>query len=345
MALNNTEQHYPFLLSVGTLLLAQELTRLERKKKHRQKMERVLIKKQELLCEAFPEDIADFIVQGEGFIITKNLEDALRFNWPNDQALTFIIDLAFTNPFAPYELSFSDKHFSQALAKIGLLVGVESKEVANVQQTQKDAIKAHRQIAWGKIVAYGLGGMLVLGVGGWLFAPAIGGAIGSAAGLYGAAATSHGLAILGGGSLAIGGLGMAGGMWVVVGAGATMGLLSTGGATLLLELGAARARVELIKFQVNYKEVVLGGQVQIKKAQEIIKSLSQQRDEIKQKLAEERNLNDKNSARLKDIEATLEAMEQALKWAEAKYNQAKQEQSTGNGSDASALSKGMLNEH
>lgn len=54
-------------------------------------------------------------------------------------------------------------------------------------------------------------------------APAIGGVIGTYAGLTGAAATSHGLAILGGGSLAAGGFGMFGGTVVVTAAGAGLG--------------------------------------------------------------------------------------------------------------------------
>ena len=54
-------------------------------------------------------------------------------------------------------------------------------------------------------------------------APAIGGAIGSTAGLTGAAATSHGLAVLGGGALATGGLGMAGGTAAVALGAAALG--------------------------------------------------------------------------------------------------------------------------
>jgi pimeloyl-ACP methyl ester carboxylesterase len=65
---------------------------------------------------------------------------------------------------------------------------------------------------------------VVVGTGGLLAAPAIGGAIGSLVGGYtGAAATSYGLALLGGGSLAAGGLGMAGGTAVVAGVGGALG--------------------------------------------------------------------------------------------------------------------------
>lgn len=65
---------------------------------------------------------------------------------------------------------------------------------------------------------------VVVGTGGLLLAPVIGGAIGVLVGGYsGAAATSYGLALLGGGSLAAGGLGMAGGTAVVAGLGGVLG--------------------------------------------------------------------------------------------------------------------------
>lgn len=64
----------------------------------------------------------------------------------------------------------------------------------------------------------------VVGTGGLLAAPAIGGAVGTLVGGYtGAVATSYGLALLGGGSLAAGGLGMAGGTAVVAAMGSVLG--------------------------------------------------------------------------------------------------------------------------
>ena len=73
------------------------------------------------------------------------------------------------------------------------------------------------------IAATVVAGVAVVGPMALVAAPAIGGAIGTYAGLSGAAATSHGLALLGGGSLAAGGLGMAGGTAVVTAAGVGLG--------------------------------------------------------------------------------------------------------------------------
>lgn len=64
----------------------------------------------------------------------------------------------------------------------------------------------------------------VVGTGGLMAAPAIGGAVGTLVGGYtGAAASSYGLALLGGGAVSAGGLGMVGGTYVVAAAGAALG--------------------------------------------------------------------------------------------------------------------------
>ncbi len=110
---------------------------------------------------------------------------------------------------------------------------------STVRQAHKNRPRHGRSLA--KVGVIGLGSAAALGVAGFLAAPAVGAAIGGAAGLYGAAAVSHGLAILGGGALSAGGAGMAGGMWTVTGAGATTGLLTAGGGTALHEIGAATA--------------------------------------------------------------------------------------------------------
>lgn len=60
-------------------------------------------------------------------------------------------------------------------------------------------------------------------IGGFVFAPHVGAAIGSAMGLSGAAGTSAGLALLGGGSVASGGLGMMGGTYLVAAASSVVG--------------------------------------------------------------------------------------------------------------------------
>jgi hypothetical protein len=310
--MNQKADDYSIAISAGTLYLCQQLASIERVKGNAERAERmaaVIQRKRSTIREAFP-------TETEGIDNSELATRLLPRGWPRDKCVSYLIDLTFSAPFAPYELQVKDKHFRVALRRIaGKLVGsVQPSVIDEIQETRKQAIKAHKHIAWGKVATWGIGGLVVLGLGGWIVAPAIAAYLGAGAGLAGAAATSHGLALLGGGSLAMGGLGMAGGMWLVTTAGTVLGGLAFGGGALLLEIGAAQARVELVKLQMNYKMTLLQNQVQTKKAQEVLVNLTKERDYVKSRLEEERLLNDKNSRRLRGMEETLLAMEDALTW-------------------------------
>jgi hypothetical protein len=301
------ERNYTLCLSAALLLMAEELARSEKDADRKKKKERVVGLKRKLLIEAFPDAT-------KGLSLIGDAHKLLGGDWSRQDALTFAIDLLFSNPFAPYELKVNNSDLDKALAMAVRYVGVSEEDVKHLRKTQREAFQVYQQINLAKVALIGVGGLIVMGLGGWAAAPLIGTAIGEAAGLAGAAATAHGLAILGGGSLAIGGAGMAGGLWMVTGTGAALGLLSSGGATLLLQIGAAAARQELIKLQVTFKEVSLGQQVAQAKAQNVISELVKNRDELRRILAEESKLNEKNSARLKQMATTLADMERTIKW-------------------------------
>jgi hypothetical protein len=303
---------YVFIIAAGTLFLADALSDLEENGERKKKKSSVVRIKLKSLQEILPEHTSDLKSPQQ---VSKLL---FQNEWPKEKAVTFLIDLAFCNPFAPYELKFKDNELREALQQLARNIGVSNEDVDSILETKKDALKVHRNLNWAMILIAGVSATAVLALGGWVAAPAIGTAIGSATGLSGAAATAHGLAILGGGSLALGGSGMAGGMWLVTGAGAAFGLLGGGGSTLLLQLGAAGAKLELTKLQVSYKEVVLNNQMQTKKAQEVIKNLGRDRDKILEQLKMEKELNDKNAKRLKEMEETVKAIEKAMDWMKKK---------------------------
>ncbi len=301
------ERDYTLAIAAASILLADELRSCEQKVERKIKKKRVVDRKLSALREAYPERCGT----------VKRCSDVkalLAGDWPKDEAQQLIIDLAFSNPFAPYELTFKDSDLTKGLTKVAHSVGLMKADVERIRATQREAMKAHRHIDWKRIAIYGIGGTVVVAAGGWALAPAIGTAIGGAAGLSGAAATAHGLAILGGGSLAIGGAGMAGGMWLITGAGAAAGLLGAAGSTALMQLGAATVKVELMKLQVSFKENVLRDQVELKKSQEVVKQLVSRQGEIEKALSEERKLNDRNSGRLKELEAKVTALEDAIEW-------------------------------
>ena len=107
---------------------------------------------------------------------------------------------------------------------------------------------------------------------------------------------------------------MAGGMAIIACGGAAMGLVGGSGSALLLQMGARAARAELVKLQVQFKAVILETQADQKKAQQVITALAKREREVRTALNEERKLNDKNSDRIKEIERTLQAVDDALEW-------------------------------
>lgn len=114
--------------------------------------------------------------------------------------------------------------------------------------------------------------------------------------------------------MAAGGSGMAGGLYLVTKTAIVVGGTAMGGGSFLVQLGAAGAKAELAKLQTSYREVLLHDQLHTKKAGEAIRALERDRREVQETLEKERELNEKNAARLKDLEATVEALENAIGW-------------------------------
>lgn len=299
---SSSKQHYTLALAAAGLLMANALAASEKNVERKKKMLGVIEKKWNLFQEAFP-NTCNSIAE------IPRLENVIRHSIARHEAVTLLIDLAFINPFTPYELTVKNSDLAATVKTLAAFVGVNVDKVDKIYVTQKDALKAHRRIGYAKLAVLTVAALVAVGVGAWFAAPFIGTAIGTAAGLSGAAATAHGLAILGGGSLAIGGFGMAGGAWLIVGGSMlTVGL--TGGAALLA-MGAAAAKLELVKLQVTFKEVLLADQ---KRAQAAITSLAEHEQEIKHRLEEELALNEKNSLRVKNVEETLRAITDSITW-------------------------------
>jgi hypothetical protein len=234
--------------------------------------------------------------------------------WEDSEALILLIELEFTNPFAPYELKYSNKAFDAALNAIASLIGRAAGDIERLGRTIQEALKSHRQIPWKTIVFGSLGAALVLGIGGWVAAPAVGQVLGGLMGLYGAAATSYGLALLGGGSLAAGGLGMAGGMWLVTGAGVLIGggAGAFGSIKLLELLNTQTVRTEVIKLQVYYKEVVL--RYRPFERDKVINGLTQNLEALDREIEDEKRLNELDSSRVREREEKREALKTGLDW-------------------------------
>ena len=101
------DRNYTLSIAVGILLIAEELTRLESKEERRRKKQSVVERKRKLLRETFPEPTAGLSLEGDAVRL-------LSGDWTKDEAIAFLIDLAFTNPFAPYELRYRASDFERA---------------------------------------------------------------------------------------------------------------------------------------------------------------------------------------------------------------------------------------
>jgi hypothetical protein len=301
---------YTYHLAMGSHALAQRLTQMETSAARKERKERVLARKTELLVATYPDDLGGL----EPTVQFSALPSRLGQHEDVDTRRTLLIDLTFSDPFAPYELKFERGDMDTALGEVARTIGLSAADIKAIRSTQAAALRAHIFTKGVKVTAAGVGAAVVLGAGAFFIAGPIGAVIGGYAGLSGAAATSAGLAMLGGGSLAAGGLGMAGGIAVVTGIGAAAGFAGISGAALMMELGAARSRAELIKLQVAYKEVLLHNQADTAKAQLVVKDLGGQLDELREQLEVERTLNDRNADRLKELEKTVEAVERSLGW-------------------------------
>jgi hypothetical protein len=66
-----------------------------------------------------------------------------------------------------------------------------------------------------------------------------------------------------------------------------------------------------MKLQTNYKANLLHTHLTQAKAKRVVTGLAKQQHEFEAMLAREREINDRNSQRLKDLEQTLQAIEDA----------------------------------
>lgn len=306
-------EHEAKVLSAALTYVDWYLTGLEADEDRKKKKERVVQKKREAL------DVLGISAADRGSLATSIAKSVSE--WSEDKYTMFLVEACLAQPFAPYELHYKKAdHLRalQALARLNLPNARADATVQRILDSIESARKAHKHIAWGKIAVFGVLGAVIVGLGGYMAAPAIAAQLGAAAGLSGAAAVAHGLALLGGGSLAAGGWGMAGGLWLVTGMGAAMGAAGAGGGTLLFNLGHAAALHELVKLQVTFDQVIIRSQLREAKGAAVIEALIEQQKALKEQLEREKELNEKNANRLEEIEKLIQAYEESVQWMKKK---------------------------
>ena len=300
---------FAYLYSLSSILLAITLTRLESDKTRKGKMSKIITKKINQGKSLFPK-------QSKSVNNLTEMKKVCRKTDLGDKKLKLVIDLSCSAPFFPYQLKYDDKQFNDALIQVGKMLGLYGPLLENIIKAKETALNTHKPKRLFKNLMIGLGGALFFAAGGWILGPAIGGLLGTAAGLSGAAATSFGLALLGGGSLAAGGMGMAGGMWLITGVSAAIGMVGTTATTMLSEMSTANVVQELIKLQITYD--VLDAGKDTKTHDKYIYGLVNQKNQLEGKLKTELTLNDEDSENIKSLKAKIESFERTIKWMKSK---------------------------
>lgn len=231
------------------------------------------------------------------------------------QRMLLLIEAMASNPFAPYQIAWLPEHELNAIAYLAKVIGLPPQRAVDIADTFAKAASAHKRISAKRAGMAGVAAAAALGGAGFLAAPAVGAALGSAAGLSGAAATSYGLGLLGslGGATAPGSL-TAGGMWLVAQAGATAGVLTGAGGSLLHSMGAGQAQNEIIKLQVTFKMVLVDLQRNDAAALEVAELLEDRLYEIKGELEDFAEIDDPGSTHVEDLMSNAESLQSALTW-------------------------------
>lgn len=312
---------YPRRFALCSAEMARLLVAAERDRERSNRKQLVLEEKLKLLGAAFPglaarptENTAE---KHARWGLLRELLKREVGGLSADQKRIILVDLSFGDPFAPYDLQVGDESFDSAVKEVAATLGLPRSVVDEISAARKDAAKSHARKLRGRHLIYGVLGAGLFAAGGWVFAPALGAALGAGAGLGGIAATNFGLALLGGGSLAAGGAGVAGGMILITGVGAATGGVAATGASVMLAMGAKGTEAELIKLQTTFKAVLLSSQLDRAKAKQVMLDLDKRLREDREQLTKEQQLNDAHSKRVEEVENTIKHVKTALAWMRA----------------------------
>jgi hypothetical protein len=300
---------YSKAIAFGNYFMLEKLVEAEKNSDRKGKKVNIYKAKTDLLLQTYLEE-RDAITSNSRESKVTNFKKTLN----EEQRKVFLIDLAFSNPLAPYVLKYKRKDFNKALHYIGSLIHAAKEDVDAIIKLQKQVLTSQNRIDILKVGLYGVGGIILFGVAGWAVAPVTGTYIGTAAGLTGIAATLHGLALLGGGKLAMGGAGVAGSTWLITGVSAVAGLGFASASSLIFEIGTALSKIEIYKAQMTFFLSYLSDQNKMGKAEDTITQFEITMQEMKEKKEELLMYNEKKSKSIKYFDETIEALDNAILW-------------------------------
>jgi hypothetical protein len=305
--------NYQLILDAGTAFLVRELASVEKRPARKARKEKVLEFQIDQIKNLYTALVPD--------ISSDNLNRYISGTLEHDDAVNFIIDLAFADPFAPYELMYSERQFNDALVTLGEIAGLTGEKVRKILATKREALQAHIRITDFKGIISWLARVAVVVVGGILVAPFIGATlIGLGTGFYGLSFINHVLSIIGMHTFDPVMAGHLGGQMVVRGVGNLSASMIRGAGSNIDLVSAASARLELAKLQVSFHEVLLSEQKSEDDALALFHKLETDRETLLEHLEHEKNMNESYSRRVRELEYTDRSMSSAIRWMRKKYD-------------------------
>ncbi|MGH9004459.1 MAG: hypothetical protein ACRDYV_15145, partial [Acidimicrobiia bacterium] len=104
------DREYTLALGAASYLLTRKIASATKDEKRAGKMRRVAYKKREHLKAQFDGEFAG--------LAPSALLKKIAADWDDSERLTFLIDLAFSDPFVPYAIDFKPRDLHAALRKI-----------------------------------------------------------------------------------------------------------------------------------------------------------------------------------------------------------------------------------
>ena len=302
-------EDHPRYFASASLVLGRKLADLDKNRDRKRRKLRVLELRLAQLRASIPEAAA----------LTDLSSVKVEASFTEEEAATLIVDLAFSSPFAPYELDVSQRDFVEALRLTGAEMRLRSALVEHVLVLKGEALGAHTRFfasRWKLALA---------GVSSAAAAPLLPAFVGAAAGAAAAAAVaSRGFALLGAGSLAVGGLQLAGGQWLLTGARSAASSTARAGARQLVNAAPAAAiRVEVAKCQTWVVLHVEGCRWSKDAVAAQLEKLDELEKEVEKDLAKEQQLNDPGAHRIRDLKDKASALATGRDWIATRVGQGK----------------------
>jgi hypothetical protein len=290
-------EDHPRCFAIASILHGRELAQLDGKAERRSRKLRVLERRLAGLRH----------LAADGSTLRDLAALTLEAAFTEGQTATLAVDLAFGNPFAPYELHYSERDFVESLHRSTEvpLVPLRAALVDRVLALKREAMGAHTPLfasRW-RLALAGISSAAVL-----TLIPAF---VGAAAG---AAIVSQRVALVRAG-VALGNVPLAGGGWLVAGVKSAASSSARAGARKLVNVAPAAAiRVEVAKWQ-TWAALRMGdGAWSRDDVAAQLERLDELEKDIERDLADERTLNDPGASRVRDLETKARAIATGRDW-------------------------------